>query len=131
MNTYLEKLDTLIAEFPEEREALSRLNKRFSEDMARIGRTPEYPANRIFDVAKPRSGRALAIILARLCELGVLSKFVRVESDALGGIDDFDSVIDVPEVIFDIRQGREIEVRPDQLRLYYGLTPKVHENWTK
>lgn len=121
MSTFLDDFDSLIAEFPEERAALQRLGERFTKDSTSLAQAPTYPANRIFDVAKPKSGRALVTILTRLCELGVLSRFIRVESDAMGGIQDFASVVEIPDVLFDIRQGKEIEVRPDQLRLYYGL----------
>jgi hypothetical protein len=112
----------LIEEFPEEAESLQRLAVLFdSTDNA--PRTKELTVQRVFDVARPSSQRVLLKMLQRLVQQGALEKVVRVESDALGGIGDFPSVSDVPHVMFDPRIGREIEVRPDQLRLMYKFSP--------
>ncbi|WP_241074822.1 hypothetical protein [Achromobacter insuavis] len=121
---FSQNLNALIREFPEERDAVSRLTERFIRDAEKLGDKAQYPANRIYDVAQPMSGWALLAILERLCELGILSKFVRVESDRSGAIDDFATVLDVPHVLFDPKIGHDVEIRPDQLKLYFRLQPK-------
>lgn len=114
-------LDLLINEFPEEKEAVDRL-KRFLLSASR----PESPVReltvqRLYDVLHPSSQRVLAKILLRLVKAGVFEQIVRVESDALGGIGDFESISDVPLVLFDSRIGRNVEVRLDQIRLMYRV----------
>lgn len=117
MSTFLDRSSFLISEFPEERDAIDRLVTALEPQKARA----EFTAQRLLDIAKPHSSKVLAIILGRLVSMGLITRFVRVESDALGGIADFQSVVDVPDVLFDPRQGIEIEVRPDQLRLMYSV----------
>lgn len=114
------KLRPLIREFPEEREAVARL-ARFIETSRRPGKDRFYTFERFFDVAEPSSQRVLLGIVTRLVQQGVLKKLVRVESVAGGGIQDFDSLQDVPERLFDTRQGYEVEVQPEQVRLMFKL----------
>lgn len=115
------KLDSLISEFPEETEAVQRL-VRFIEANPSEDRPPrEVTAQRLFDQARPSSQRALAMILARLVQSGVLERIFRVESEALGGIGDFESIDKIPPVMFDSRTGRDIEVKLDQVRMIYKL----------
>ena len=110
------KLDLLIAEFPEERGALTR----FFEYLANSsGRHIELTVGRIYDLITPSSLTVLAAILFRLEQEALITKVVRVESDGMGGIGDFNSIIDVPETIYDSRLGKNIDVRFDQINLIY------------
>ncbi|MES1983238.1 MAG: hypothetical protein V4443_12295 [Pseudomonadota bacterium] len=113
-------LDTLIAEFPEEKDAVDRL-ARILDSKPVSGAIRELTVQRLYDLIHPSSQRVLAKILERLVQQGVVEQVVRVESDALGGIGDFNSIIEVPPVLFDSRTGRNIEVRFDQIRLIYKL----------
>lgn len=122
MNTSWKDFDTLISEFPEERETIKRLKERFDGDIARGA---SYPLNRMVDIARPSSDSALIYILKRMCDLGILSRIIRVESDAMGGIADFKSIDEIPLVIFDDRKGHNIEVRMDQLRVVYELREHI------
>jgi hypothetical protein len=77
---------------------------------------------RIFDVTHPSSQRALAQILQRLTQEGVLKQIISVESST-GSIGQFDSLSEVPEVIHDRNRDIVVAVRPEDLRLYYKLHP--------
>jgi hypothetical protein len=113
-------LDTLIAEFPEERDAVKRLAD-ILNSAADSGATRELTIQRLYDLIHPSSQGVLVRILARLVQQGIIRQVVRVESDAFGGIGDFHSITEVPPVLFDSRTGRDIEVRFDQIRLIYKL----------
>jgi hypothetical protein len=129
------KLSALIDEFPEEADAVERLAAlldRYAEILKPQHGPPAYPSNyeqpqieltvqRLFDVVKPSSQRVLSRMLARLVEEGVLKRTVRVESIAKGGIGDFNSVGEIPAVLFDEHVGHNVEVTLDQLREIYRL----------
>ncbi len=114
-------LDTLITEFPEERAAVEKLAAYIdSTDVSGRAR-PELTVQRLYDLIKPSSQRVLAKILVRLAQEGIVKQIVRVESEARGGIGDFDSLVDVPPVIFDSRIGHDVRVSMDNVRLIYRL----------
>jgi hypothetical protein len=58
-------------------------------------------------------------LLSKAIEEGLLQKFIRVESPALGGIDDFESLVDIPEEIYDHHQAEYIPVTPNLLKAIY------------
>lgn len=113
-------LDTLFNEFPEERDAVERLAA-FINSTPESGPVRELPISRLYDLIAPSSQRVLAKIISRLVQQGVFKQVARVESDAMGGIGDFDSITDVPPVLYDSRMGRDVEVRLDQINLIYRL----------
>lgn len=115
------KLDSLISEFPEEEGAARRLIDYLESGDKSNHSVRELTVQRLFDLVHPSSQRVLAKMLARLTEQGVLRRIVRVESEAHGGIGDFDSLSDIPLVMFDFRLGRDVEVRLDQVRLIYRV----------
>lgn len=57
--------------------------------------------------------------LAELVKHGLAQRIVRVLSPIGGGIGDFQSVEDIPDEIYDERQGREISVKPENLVIIY------------
>ena len=114
-------LELLINEFPEEQVAVERLVAFLDSASVTASYQRELTAQRLYELVQPSSQRVLAKILVRLVQKGVLKKIVRVESDGLGGIGDFESILDVPLVLFDSRVGRDVEVRPDQIHLIYKL----------
>lgn len=115
------KLDHLTTEFPEESDSIHRLAKFLEKFQSDFSGGESLSVRRLFDIAHPTSQAALARILQRLVEDRVLKQIVRVESDSLGGIADFSSIVDVPPVIHDWRRDVYIEVQPDDIRLYYKL----------
>lgn len=121
MNMSSPKLDRLTTEFPEESAAIQRLVQFLEKFQSDFSERESLSIRRLFDVAHPSSQAVLARILQRLVEERVLKQIVRVESETLGGIKDFPSIVDVPRVIHDWRRDVEVEVRPENIRLYYKL----------
>lgn len=119
-------LDHIIAEFPEERDAVERLAKYLDSASVYELAARELPIQRLYDLISPSSQRVLAKMLLRLVQDGIFKQVVRVESDALGGIGDFESIADIPPVLFDSRMGRDVEIRLDQIKLIYQLLLGKH-----
>jgi hypothetical protein len=81
-----------------------------------------YTFDHLYQQISPSSATNLSLILAELVQQGFLEQIVRVESPSTqGGIKDFTSVKDVPERIYDFHADREIEVRPDNLRVLFKV----------
>jgi hypothetical protein len=85
------------------------------------GYARELTVQRLYDLISPSSQRVLAKILTRLVQQGIFKQVVRVESEALGGIGDYESITDIPPVIFDSRIGRNVDVSLDRVRVIYKL----------
>jgi hypothetical protein len=118
------KLDTIIDEFPEERDAIERLAA-FIENNARAnGAERVFSMNRMFDVVHPSSQRVLVKMLMLATEYGYLEKVLRVTNGGHGGTD-FKSLMDIPEVMID-RRGNEVEVNMDQISLMYKVCPTTN-----
>jgi hypothetical protein len=113
------KLDFLIDEFPGELDAIERLEKFIFEISKRTNGTRDVTPSHMFDVVKPSSQRVLVKILKRIAGYGYVRKILRVNSVMKGGIGDFDSILEIPEVMMDTRLGYEIEVQPEQINLIY------------
>lgn len=115
------KFDSLIAEFPEERQAVERLSALLDSCARSHLEYHELTIQRLFDELQPSSNRVLAKLLISAVRHGLIQRKIRVISDRKGGIGDFDSIADVPSVMFDSRIGIEIEVRPDQVQMIYRI----------
>jgi hypothetical protein len=113
------RFDTLINEFPEERETLDKLARVIQQDNADY--SEEFTVSRLFAQTEPSSKRVLVSILQHLCDVGVLTRVVRVVSPGNGGIADFDSVADLPDEILDWRTGEMVEVEMDRVQQIYKL----------
>jgi hypothetical protein len=61
----------------------------------------------------------LVLALAEIVKRGFAQRIVRVVSPLGGGIRDFKSIDEVPTQIYDERQGREIDVQPENLLIVY------------
>jgi hypothetical protein len=81
-----------------------------------------FSTNRLVDVAGEVPSVGLAGILAQLVEDGLLEQFLRVET-ALGvGLEDFSSIEQVPDEVYDWRDSHEsLRVSPANLRVYYRI----------
>ncbi|MEP1383483.1 MAG: hypothetical protein ABJK64_06775 [Paraglaciecola sp.] len=64
-------------------------------------------------------------LIKHLEKTGEINKILRVESPSLGGVGDFESISDIPEVIDDFRTGLELQVRPENIRVLYTLNKDV------
>jgi hypothetical protein len=108
-------LETLIDKYPSERRAIIKLG-----EVLGSGEHEEFTLNRLTDLVHPTSIELLAGALGELVRSGKLRLVVRVISPSThGGIADFDSLDEVPDVIHDWRTDREVEVKADDLRVLY------------
>lgn len=119
------KFDTLIDEFPEESVAVGRLVELIKSAMSTPGRK-EYSPMRLYDLLSPSNYRVLVQILSSAADKELLHKTLRVVSVSGGGIQDFDSVLDIPIEIFDDRIGRVVEVSPDNIQMIFFIEHLQH-----
>lgn len=119
---YSTQYDALTFEFPEEAAAIRRL-----EDTARHFADRELPIQRLYALVQPSSLRTLALIMYRASENGLAERFFRVQSERRGGIGpDFQTIEDIPTEIYDSRLGKAIEVKPEQIKLFFRFPHEVH-----
>lgn len=111
---------TLINRFPQDRETIERLINIFNDNDG-SSRLKEFTIKRIFERTLPRSEIALAQILNYLENTGALQKIIRVESPSQGGLADFTSILDVPDVIHDWRRDIEMRVTPENISVLYKV----------
>jgi hypothetical protein len=110
--------ETLINNFPQDRDTVQRLLAIFEDNQ---GRLKEFTLKRLFDRTTPRSELALAQILNHLVNTGAIKRIVRVESPNLGGLQDFSSLMEVPEVIHDWRRDVDMCVTPEDINILYEV----------
>jgi hypothetical protein len=112
---FLNSLINLTPEFPRDIEALSRLDSLLTKD---DGRGSLFTLANLYETANFSSQYVFNYVLDRLIQDGILKKVVRVET-ALGGIDDFPDIEDVPEEIHDWRIGETIAVKPEFIKILF------------
>lgn len=117
------KLDTLISLFPENGAALHKLAGILGQNIDHEDFV--LSAERLYDLITPSSVGALNSILSELIEANVLRQVLRVESDAGGGIGDFDTLLDVPRSIYDFRLDREVETKFESIRVLYKIAGQL------
>jgi hypothetical protein len=116
-----DRFDTLIDEFPEETAAVRRLVDLIGRALETPGRK-EYSPNRLYDLLQPSNYRVLIQLLASASDKGLLQRSIRVSSaSGMGGIGDFDSMLDIPNQMYDSRIGRVVDVTQDQLEMIYSI----------
>ena len=110
--------ESLLAAFPDNVAVIDRL-----ADI--LGGGQAIPLNRLFnkvftgDGCAPIPVLALANILNHCVDVGAMQKIVRVSSPGLGGLADFSSISDVPDVIFDWRRGVDMFVLLENIDILY------------
>ncbi|CAA2108195.1 hypothetical protein [Variovorax paradoxus] len=86
-----------------------------------------FSTNRLVQAAGAVSPATLAYVLSKLVQEGWLEQFLRVETLSGRGIEDFSSLADVPEEVYDWPETHEnIRVTPNNLRVYYKLQNPAH-----
>jgi len=86
----------------------------------------EYTFRYLVDRFPAIPPQVLALLLSELVSSGVLRNVVRIESpETGGGIGDYDSLLDVPDQIFDFRTQREIVVTPDNVVTLFTKMPEA------
>ena len=112
----LEKYKTLTSEFPAEADTVSRLRELVEGSS---GKT-EFTMNRLIDRLKPTSTYYLFHLLVAAERDGIIKKQIKVNSPLDGGIQKFNSVIEIPDLIYDHHQGFDIPVTCDLLSTVYS-----------
>jgi len=109
--------ESIASRFPSEREAIAKLR----EILGKANRQEaEFTLNRLCDLVTPRDREEFAIILGELARSGLIKLVVRVVSPSTqGGVGDYPSLDDVPEVVHDWRTDSELHVSPENLRVIY------------
>lgn len=117
-------LGDIISKFPEDREAIERLDVLIFS--AEAGSPKEYTFEHLYHKSSPASPESLALILAELSIRGLIEKFIRVESPSTGGgIGDFPHVENVPKEIHDWRRDVMVTVEPDHLKVMFRVRPQA------
>ena len=114
MNTSSIEFGALTSQYPAESRAIERIEHIFDKKGA------EHPLENVFDLAKPSSSYVLVNMMMKLVELGLLKQCYRVQSTSgNGGIGDYDSLPDIPDVIYDHFLGREVLIDFDSIKVIY------------
>lgn len=111
------KFEHLMHDFPRDSEAIENLSKFFAES-ARINRTVSVSFDRLFEIANPTSMAALARIIQELIEHHALTQVYRVEYSYEASSDNYESLSDIPDVLYD-RNGFEVVPDIENTKAYY------------
>ena len=115
------KYEHLIREFPGEAPAIGRLTTFLDTSREKGAFNSNFSVNRFLELAKPSSYANLVKILEKLVEDEILDEIYRIEFDSLGGIEELESLDQVPEEIHDWRRDIMVRVLPENVHLYYKL----------
>lgn len=120
-------LEHLTSEFPSDPAAVRRVLSFFDSKIKAIKQDPRasdftksYSVDQMFAIAETSSYEFLSKLLLRLEQKGVIKNIVRVEANSMG-IQDFPSIEEVPDEIYDWHQDRTIPVSIENLHLYVQL----------
>ena len=117
MSTLSNCLDNLIVKYPQEDETIQRLFGFIHETSS----DKIFTLQRLYDFILPSTTFIFTQLLSDLVEVGIMKKIVRIESPNQGGIQDFSSIIEVPEEIYDWRQETMIVIQPENIRILYQV----------
>jgi hypothetical protein len=93
-----------------------------SKILSLFGTSPkaELTFKHLYERVHPRSAEQLALVLSSLVNEGQLNQFVRVQSPTThGGLQDFPSILEVPDEIHDIHSDTWIPVAPENMVVMY------------
>lgn len=116
---YSMSLSTLINKYPDKADTFKRINQLW------VGSTTisenVYTLSKLLDMLCLNSSLDSVMTIKTLEKEGVVLKVLRVESPALGGLEDFSSLVDIPNVIEDFRTGLEFIVKPENILILYKI----------
>ena len=111
-----DKYSNLTAEFPAERETVSRLS-----ELVGTGKRRELPLDALIVRLEPKSDIDLARILERLVFDGTIARVYRIENASYAPIDEFPDYRGIPQNIFDPHTGTDMVVTPRNVRVVFVL----------
>jgi len=122
MNISEAELEALIAKYPSEEASIDRLrsfiaSERSADDVA----DHVFTLERLVRIIRPESSWNFAYILSELARSGVLNQFVRLYSSSGTGLEDFDSIENVPAKVHDMTIDQEVDVGPDDVKILFKL----------
>lgn len=124
-------ISSLIRGAERSKDSPEELLRRFETFLRHAKAGEEFTFEYLVSKLSPSSPEDLAAVLAMMVRKGDLKQVVRIESPTThGGIEDFPSLQEVPNEIRDWYTDREIQVRPEDLRVIYSpawLTANSHE----
>jgi hypothetical protein len=109
--------ESIASKYPSEQEAIAKLR----DILHRANRQEaEFTLNRLCDLVTPRDRDEFALILGELTRGGLIKLVVRVVSPSTqGGVGDYSTLDEVPDVVRDWRTDSEVHVTPENLRVIY------------
>ena len=109
--------ESIANRYPSERAATTKLEEILARPL-RAGE--EYTLNSLCDLVTPQDRDTFAMLLGDLARAGFLKLVVRVLSPGTqGGIGEYATLDEVPEVVHDWRTDSELHVSPENLRVIY------------
>lgn len=119
------KFESLILDFPEISKSIEEIESQANNVESQL--TPAYTVDRFFERFSLPSSQASAKLLRRLQEIGVLNKVLQIESRAGGGIEEYSSLLDIPEVLYDFRTDQDFVVEPSDIKVMYQLVTEASD----
>ena len=110
-----EKYGQLIKMYPEEKSLVIKLQQLVEDSSSRS----EFSINRLIDKLEPNSVYILPQVLTSAVECHVLTRVFRVLSPSLIGLEDYDSITEVPSEIYDYTEGETLMITPENIELIY------------
>jgi hypothetical protein len=110
-------LSNLTSKYPDKAGVFELISK-FNQVSPEISENV-YTLSKLLDKLSLNSSFDSALVINILQKEGIISKLLRVESPSLGGIGNFSSISEIPNVIHDFRTDTEIEVSPDNILVLY------------
>jgi len=111
------KLNLLTNKFPQERELINRVDDLIS---SRSGRYTELSLDQLISWSNHSSTFKIAELIQNLVDQGVFEKIIRLEINDTA-IKDYKSLSEVPAIEYDYKNDVNVEVKPEDLRIYYKL----------
>lgn len=113
----------LMREHPESREAFERLSELFIE----LGRDSNrlLPLPRMLNMLSLEPSPKTFTLIHALESDGFIHKVIQIESPAIGGIEKYNSLLDIPEYVDDFRTGMRLKVAPEHIKILYSISDKV------
>lgn len=103
-------------------EAYDRLVRFFDAQRQAGSGVKVFTTNRLVDVAGEIASAPLASVLAQLVQAGCIEQFLRVVTDQGAGLQDFNSIDEVPDEVYDWKETQQmVRVHPGNLRVLYRL----------
>ena len=123
MSMFLNRFEPLINKYPSDADALSRVAEFFSVrelkglEFSSLRITPE----RLQVIANVNNHARLSRLIVVLLSEKILDRSVVINSPTGGGIAEFDSIADVPDVIHDTFRDMDMEVTAGDLKTLYRI----------